>query len=658
MVTRAGSLLFILTAAASTFALDSGMVVILNDAGAAGFSRMTLHYLSTGDSLVLEPAGVRQSAAFSPDGRKIAYFRGIIDAWDQVRSELYTINVDGSNRQFLVGNIGKTYAGIRWATDGYIYWHGWDKVERIPEDGGTKTTVHTMVGGVPTGDGTGSVDPSNSSWQFSGDGTRSIGTAQRYTSSGSKAGWAQLAIDLTTGREFSPIAPCQGGISPDGNMISVSEQGHRVYRFAPWDIQYIEYFEDTVKVGDTYDGCRSGAFKATSICPDYDTVVWVGPDLNDMFSIGPTWADNPEIGRPRFSSWSNNVYMFNTSTPVNEQSGGSWLYDLATHEYTKVGPIYSDVHDYYAAEVNLARGVGLYPSAAYLSVDSAGTLCAPVSVALYSPSAMSGAPAISGTPAWLTVTPSLVSANEYALECALVAASVPAPGYYQDTVQVYPAGIDDTLELSVVLSVAEATTTPVIVIHSPTGGEVFAVGDTIRVEFSSDTVECPGTLLSLSVDGGESWWLMTTTDSYESGQHITFDYVIPPTLQGGGGTPLSAISESCIVRVSRYPNGYETLSGTFAIRESTASKAPVSELDRVSELSAMGRSRGNGIQLIVASPFAGTARLLDLSGRQSQSFALVQGRQLLTLQSVQPGRFVLDVRYDDGHRSYVFVEAR
>jgi hypothetical protein len=72
----------------------------------------------------------------------------------------------------------------------------------------------------------------------------------------------------------------------------------------------------------------------------------------------------------------------------------------------------------------------------------------------------------------------------------------------------------------------------------------------------------------------------------------------------------------------------------------------------------MGRGRGNGIQLIVASPFPGSARLLDLGGRQSQTFTLVPGRQLLTFQSLQPGRFVLDVRYDDGRRAHTFVEAR
>ncbi|MBD3243156.1 MAG: hypothetical protein GF331_21370, partial [Chitinivibrionales bacterium] len=89
MIRRLAPILFVLAATVSTPAVDSGMVVILNDAGAAGFSRMTLHYLSTGDSLVLETAGVRQSAAFSPDGRKIAYFKGVINDWGQTRSELY-----------------------------------------------------------------------------------------------------------------------------------------------------------------------------------------------------------------------------------------------------------------------------------------------------------------------------------------------------------------------------------------------------------------------------------------------------------------------------------------------------------------------------------------------------------------------------------------
>ena len=113
MVKRILTTLLLTFMAAGTQAVDSGMVVILNDAGSAGFERMTLHYLSTGDSLVLEAAGVRQSAAFSPDGRKIAYFKGIIDQWDRTRNELYTINVDGSDRTFLAGDIGHTYAGDR-----------------------------------------------------------------------------------------------------------------------------------------------------------------------------------------------------------------------------------------------------------------------------------------------------------------------------------------------------------------------------------------------------------------------------------------------------------------------------------------------------------------------------------------------------------------
>lgn len=618
---------------------------------------MTLHYLSTGDSLILETARARRSATFSPDGKRIAYFVGET-ADSKAKNQLYTSNIDGSNRKKLKGNIGHTYSGIRWATNGFIYWHGPRASYRIPENGGSSETVHTMEQNTPTPKG-GTVDPSNSSWQFSADGSRSIGTGQRYKPDGGKAGWAQLAINQVTGEQFSPIAPCQGSISPDGEIVSASHAGHRVYRFSYWDIAYKEYFDaEGNKVGDTFDGCTKGEYKDHGICPDYDTVLWIGPDLNTMFSIGSSWSDNPEIGSPRFSSSTGDIFMFTTRKPVNEQSNGSWLYDFTTHEYTKVGPAGSDIQDYYHTEITVDRSAGISPSVVHLSVDETGTASSPVTVSLYSPDPMSGPPTISEVPAWLTVTADVSSDNEYLLECAVLESAVPEAGSYEAAVSIVPPGATESIGLTVVLNVKEASAAAPIVIHRPRGGETFTIGDTIHVEFTSDTTEILGTLLSLSVDGGKSFWLMTEEDSYESGENVTFDYVIPSQLVGNSGTPQSVVSDQCLVMVSNYPEGHETQSGRFTITEPSGSSRPAAHRgDQVRELTAIGRGFGSGIQVIVGAPSPGTARLLDLGGRLVHSFTLAPGHQLVTLPSVKVGRYVLEASYANGQKARISIDA-
>lgn len=654
------ALLTVAVAATTVLGVTDGIFLKFSSAGSLGLNRLTLHYLSNGDSVVLEDAQAKVSAVFSPDGNRIAYCQEYLTPRFRERhNKLLVMDINGSGRKLVLEGF-RGNGRVHWAMDGMFYWEDYNGVYRTDSSGTAIDTVHRTRGNVPIPDGSGGyVDPSNGSWQISADGAKAIGTGLAHHANDSARSWAQLAIDLTTGEEWSPWAPCQGGVSPSGSLMSVSKFRHTIYRFASWDLAYQEYYgADSVKYGDTYDGCFSGPYEGTGLCPDYDTVVWIGVDLDLMFGVQQTYGRIPEILEPRFAGSCDHVFMFDTRNPRSELSGGSWLYDLSTHMYTKVAPLDCSIQDYYHTEVRPQRPTGIYPPVAYLAVDSNGTASPPATVVLFSTDAMTGPPILSSLPPWLTVTPSVLSPTEYQLTCSLHASALPDTDHCEDTVYVEIAGSARVLALLVVASIQGPTVSGPIVIHSPQGGEVYEVGDTILVEFSSDPVLVPGTLISLSVDAGEGYWLMTPQESYATGSHVTFAYCIPPELRGPGGTTLSTVSDQCIVRVSNYPNGYETESGAFAISAAASAGGPARVRVVAAGLSAIGRAWGPGIQLYVVSPQCGAACLLDLNGRVMHTFTLLKGRQLVTVPLANPGRCLLEATYGEGESRTVQVAIR
>jgi len=94
-------LLGLLPAAAAQH-LDTGMVLLHTSSTATPgeLGRLEVVYLSTGRRVVLDD-GSTDMAAFSPDGRKVAFVR-----WQCSDQSIYTVNIDGTGlRQRSAGTV-------------------------------------------------------------------------------------------------------------------------------------------------------------------------------------------------------------------------------------------------------------------------------------------------------------------------------------------------------------------------------------------------------------------------------------------------------------------------------------------------------------------------------------------------------------------------
>ncbi len=88
---------------------------------------------------------------------------------------------------------------------------------------------------------------------------------------------------------------------------------------------------------------------------------------------------------------------------------------------------------------------------------------------------------------------------------------------------------------------------------TPNGGEVFHVGQTMRIKVcSEDTVSSTlsDASLHISLDGGELW-LPIISERNETNSVI--DYVIPDSIQDGfDNTVHSTVSDNCLIRITDY----------------------------------------------------------------------------------------------------------
>lgn len=89
-----------------------------------------------------------------------------------------------------------------------------------------------------------------------------------------------------------------------------------------------------------------------------------------------------------------------------------------------------------------------------------------------------------------------------------------------------------------------------IQLESPNGGEVFRVGDTITVRWSTRTPELQLVDISFSANDGESWTILNQDESIEIGspEWSNYSWVIPATI---GGQDIGG-SSTCLVRVGEY----------------------------------------------------------------------------------------------------------
>lgn len=141
-----------------------------------------------------------------------------------------------------------------------------------------------------------------------------------------------------------------------------------------------------------------------------------------------------------------------------------------------------------------------------------------------------------------------------------------------------PMGITDPRQLTVFLNGDEGkveetysvveNTVPITLL-SPNGGETFAAGDKIEITWNADTSLINEVVVSLSVDGGKSWVLITgdQTVSAYSDQWPTYEWVIPAKITTDNGA-VTVNGSSCLLMAASYDGGTDLADqsdGTFTI---------------------------------------------------------------------------------------------
>ncbi|MBD3241919.1 MAG: hypothetical protein GF331_15120 [Chitinivibrionales bacterium] len=633
---RALALCMGMLAAPAMAVLDSGMALICLD-GDGG--KLVVRYLST-DRQVTVVGGNVKHACLSPDGKKVAYMRTDV-------TTLHTVNIDGTNDQQIATAIGGARGTPQWCTDGYIYWEK-GKLFRVPETGGPNEDLigewRTDVTS-PTGAVLGGGQHAFNEMQMDRAGTRAVGTAPKEG-----GGYGQRAYDLIAKEEYFFVLPCQEGISPSGEIVSVSYAGHRFYRFVPWRVTFADYGDD----GNTCDGCKLPGL-VPGECPEYDTAVSIADDIQALFS--PDSRVN-NIGDPRFSDHEEDIFLFKVS-PGNgaTEAVACYAYNLTNHEYTRLYSGSSTCWGFIREEITMdtQQPYTLAPSTATFTVESGGALPPNQTLTLTSTQAMGSSPTVTGTPAWLNVDATRVDDYEYTLSLSLVQSEIPGEGTYDATLSVTPGGSGSALSVDVTLSVVPPPPPP-IVIHSPTDGASFALGDTMRITYSADPTLVTGVVIKLTVDGGEGLTQINDNDALPAGDNLTFEYVITDPLMVLG-TPTTHVSNDCFIQLSDYPEGSETFSPTFAITAGSSashSKAGSDWTQARLRVTSVLTAEGSAC-LRILSPQRGSAALYDIAGRLQRQFAVKKGGQTLSLGGNVHGSLLLRVSYAGGRTESVVV---
>jgi hypothetical protein len=640
--------------------IDSGMVLLKTIQGGdhGQLGKLELIYLSTMDTVVLQDGGVGRGARFSPDGQKVCYLHPA-DPWNQIA--LFRMNIDGTDKRLLCPEIGTMHPC--WTTNGYVYLTGTGGpvVKRVPENGGpaeivwenTADTLH------PARDGTWAGNNMYESW-VSLDGTRAVGTVTHYREDKrTTSGYCQLNIDLTTGAAASHASPCQSGISPSGNYFSLSAMTHRAYRIVPWDNPFVVF--DSLPTwpsgfANSYDFhttareyAYGGEHAYTAPTDDIDALL-VGPDVVAMYGLDPSTSDIPECGIPTWSSTDEDMFLFFVDDNVGGRpTSGAYLRVISSHEYLKVGETnMTRVYDYFPQEIRTVAPYTLTPTSMSFSYAPGSAVPAAKTVSVSSLAAMTGAPAVRGTPSWLSVTVAADSPTRYVLTNSLVEAQLPAAGDYSATITVTPSGTMQNLTYSANLHVGEAPD-ELIVIHSPTEGQTCTIGDILHICFSAENPPISGTVVSLSMNGGETYTRLHNDAAYASGDSVVLDYVLTNSLLQG-----TTASGECIVRVGAYPSGYNVYTGLFTIQTASGGLER-GVLRDVSAADALVSSVVNGDQLILDSQLSGRVRLFDIQGRTARTIDVVPGRQTVSMRSLRAGKYFLARTGQSGPGTRVIV---
>lgn len=618
-------MLVLLVTSAAFAALDSGMALIVKEGD------LVLRYLSTGEANTLASGQVFH-ATFSPDGKQIAY----ITRKDEVRnSDFYTVNIDGSGNRMLDDNIGWGGAeSPQWCTDGYIYTDGFRRYD--PQSGASENTVNTAVNVVgPTGD-TLETGNNNNDMQMSRDGTRAITTSRLTT-----GGYGQRMIDMVTHEQFFRFRPCQGGLSPSGRLASVSNCTHRCFRIIPWDVPYEEYADGT----NSYTGCPGDMYN--EICPAYDTVLFLGADVQAMYSL----AGTPEVGHPRFSDHEEDIFLFSIPDAAGAAKG-CYAYDRQTMEYTQFeSGVLAYCWGFIREEIRMATPVAytLLPTSLSFSAQPGAPLPSSQTLTLSSRDPMSGDPSVTGVPTWLEVETIGDDQQTYRLVASVVGTALPAEGSYSATLTITPQGSSSPMNVAVGLVVGPPAAGP-IVIHRPLGSDVFEVGDTMVVEYSADQAEISGVVIALSLDEGESYTLLNEGSQAPTGSNQLFTFVVPDQLLVDG-VPTGTISDGVALRLSNYPSGSETYVNSLSFVERTTITIAAGTGYTPRQL----RATAQQAYLRIESPTTGRGSLYDIRGRVVQSLDIARGTHSQAVRVPAAGLMLLRVTGDNARHTTTYV---
>jgi hypothetical protein len=103
-----------------------------------------------------------------------------------------------------------------------------------------------------------------------------------------------------------------------------------------------------------------------------------------------------------------------------------------------------------------------------------------------------------------------------------------------------------------------------IIVTAPAGGEVYHIGDSLRIRWLADTMIISNVVLSISLNKKRTWMELPlgATISYYDSWWGDFKWKIPDSLR-----QVSLLSDSAAIMVSDYaPGGTRTSSPLFAIK--------------------------------------------------------------------------------------------
>ena len=505
-----------------------------------------------GDLVVIDCATLQKTtivtgscygACFSPDGSRIAYFKD--------GTSLRICNVDGTADRLVTSNTGSSTSGTpcaNWIADDWIYWASGHNLKRVKINGTQRDdNVHVS-----------SVHELNSC-HVSHDGTRGAFTC-RVDDVVSVGKFVVGGVTEVYGQG------CGSSVSPDGTLITRNRNHwqYQIHNFDDWSVAK----DLQINGGDV----NQHAFSHLSneyVCVTLDGTRGFIQDINT--------AQSWELGTS-FRMWDYNPG--DTPPPPQDVSILSFASDAtwietgqsATLTWQTANATAAAISDVGTVDVNGSVQVSPTEDTTYtLTADGqCGPVTAQVSVFVSSGPIPDH---IDITPATATVasdqTLSLTAAARDAANQVIAApltwsvtggdvspadgtsTTFTPPGAGTFTVTVSAAGVTGTATVTV-------TVPPSITIHEPAGGEVWHVGTTRHIRWSTTVIG--NVAVSYTTDGGSN--------------AESIDYSVLQTQAEWGDLPWEITgsaphlpSGTCQISIVGYFGECPTLSGVFEVRQ-------------------------------------------------------------------------------------------